>query len=163
MIYCIDSNIFIWGIKKQEDQEMIDRALYLFKWMDEQKHILMIPTVVVAEILAPEPLEKHAVIMDKIAKNTIIADFDMRAASIYAHLFLNRIEELKKTANQIGVDNQKMKVDHLIIASAMAQGANCIYSHDLGIKSFGQRYLEVRELPVIPTTQFDLFGNKVIQ
>lgn len=161
MICCIDSNIFIWGIKQQGNQNMIDRASHLFKLMDEQKSFLMIPTVVIAEVLAPEPLEKHAVIMDKIGKGTIIADFDMRAASVYGHLFLNRIEELKKVANQIGVDNQKMKIDHLIIASAMAQGANCIYSHDEGLKAFGQKYIDVRDLPPLPIAQFDLFGNKV--
>lgn len=160
MICCIDSNIFIWGIKKQSDQDMIDRASYLFRLMDENKSILLIPTVVIAEVLAPEPLQKHAVIMDKLSKNTIIADFDMRAATIYAHLFQNKIEELKKIADQNGIDNQKMKVDHLIIASAMAHSADCIYTHDNGLSAFGKKYIEIRELPALPIAQYDLFGTK---
>lgn len=160
MICCIDSNTFIWGIKRKCDsgqENMLERAMYLFKWMDECKHQIMIPAVVLAEILAPEPLERHPVIMEKIGKNFIISDFDIRSASRYAQLFTNKIEELKKIASQIDIDNQKMKVDHLIVASALVGGANCIYSHDKGLKTFGQKYIDVRDLPTLPLIQQDLF------
>ena len=160
MICCIDSMTFIWGIKKQSDEEMIARTLHLFKWMDENKHILLIPTIVIAEVLAPEPLEKHPVYLDRLSKGTIIADFDMMAATVYANLFRNKIEESKKVAEGLGIDNQRMKVDHLIIASAIAQRANCIYSHDNGVRAFGQKYIDVKELPHLPSVQQDLFSQQ---
>lgn len=160
MIFAIDSNTCIWAIKGHGDQGMIERAAYLLAQMDAGGHILLVPTIVLAEVLAPEPLEKHVVIMDKLAKNTIIADFDLRAASIYANMFRNKIEELKKFGDEIGVDNQKMKADHLILASAIAQGANCIYSHDKGIRAFGQKYIDVRDLPSIPPRQPLLFDDQ---
>jgi len=156
MICCIDSNIFIWGIKRKADpgqENMIDRALHLFKLMDDNKYRIMLPTVVLAEILAPEPLEKHPVIMESIGKNFIIADFNMKSASRYGQLFTNKIEELKKIAKEIDVDNQKMKVDHLIVASALVAGANCIYSHDKGLRVFGQKYIDVKDLPELPAPQ----------
>ena len=159
MIFCIDSNIFIWGIKNKcnpEQEELRLRAEYFIETLGKQNHIL-IPTVVLAEVLAPEPLNNHPVIMDKISKGFIIADFDTLAAARYAQMFMNKIEELKKIADENAIDNQKMKVDHLIIACALAQNANCIYSHDNGLKAFAQKYIEVRELPYIPKPQPNLF------
>lgn len=164
MICCIDANIFIWGIKKQcaAGQEInIEKAAYLFELMDKKNDKIMIPAVVLAEILAPEPLEKHPIIMDAISKNIMLVDFDKRCASQYAFLFTNKIEELKKTAKDNNIDNQKMKLDHLIIASAIVGGAKCIYSEDKGIKTFGQKHIEVRKLPDLPTSQKDLFGNLI--
>ena len=61
MIVCIDSNIVIWGIKQQESESMIERALGFFEWCDKEKHAVMIPSIVIAEILAPETQEKIAV------------------------------------------------------------------------------------------------------
>lgn len=150
MICCIDANVYIWGVKKQGDIDMIERAQHLFKWMDDNKHQVMLPTIVLAEILAPEPLEKHPVIMEVVTKNFIVADFDLRASSRYAILFMNKIEALKKIAAENDIDNQKMKVDHLIVATALVGGANCIYSHDRGLKTFGQRHIDVKDLPDLP-------------
>lgn len=157
MICCIDTQIYIWGGKQEctsGQEEFRDRAIHLFNLLDVNKDHIMLPQIVVAESLAIEPLEKHAVILDKISKTCITSDFDARCALQYAHLFTNRMEELKKTAIEIGVDNERMKIDHLIIATAMVHGANCIYSHDKGIKTFGQRYIEVKELPLLPPPKF---------
>jgi predicted nucleic acid-binding protein len=160
MICCIDSNTFIWGIKRQASkgqEDMIPRAEHLFEWLDNNGHQILIPAVVIAEVLAPEPLEKYPVLIEKIKKSCIVADFDIKAASRYGNLFMNKIEELKKTAKDNKIDLQKMKVDHLIVATALANGASCIYSHDNGIKIFGQRHIDVRDLPLLPATQPELF------
>jgi hypothetical protein len=101
MICCIDSNTFIWGIKKKAapgQEHMIEQAEFLFKWIDENKHIIMIPTVVLAEVLAREPLENYPVIMDKISKGCMIVDFDLKSASRYGQLFMNRMDAAKKIA-----------------------------------------------------------------
>jgi len=164
MICCIDSNVFIWGIKKvaapgQED--MIPRAEYLFKLLDKQGHKLMMPTMVLGEILAPEPLEKYPVLMEKISKNFMVVDFDMRAASRYGQLFTNKLDALKKVAKENEIEVQKMKVDHLIVACALTHGAGCIYSTDKGLKAFGQKYIDVKVLPNLPAVNKDLFGNEL--
>lgn len=161
MICCIDSNTFIWGIKKiaSEGQEhMIERAEYLFRWLDDNKHKVMIPTVVIAEVLAPEPLEKYPVLMEIISKHFMVVDFDTRAASRYGQIFMNRLEEVKKIANENDIDKQKMKIDHLIIACALVHNASCIYSDDKGLKVFGSKFIDVKELPLIPAKQHDLFS-----
>lgn len=157
MICCIDANTYIWGIKKQctpGQEEMLQKAEHLFAWMDENKHFIMMPTIVIAEILAPEPLEKHPVLLEKITRQFMVPQFDMRAASMYATMFRNRIEELKKIAKENNIDQQKMKTDHLIIACAVVNGANCIYSHDIGIKTFGQKYIDIKDLPPLPPPKY---------
>jgi len=164
MICCIDSNTFIWGIKKKADpgqEHMIERAEYLFEWIDTNKYTIMIPTVVLAEVLAPEPLEKYPVIMEAISRNCMIADFDIRAASKYGVLFMSKIEEVKKLAKKHKIDSQKMKIDHLIIACALVHNAGCIYSTDAGLKAFGQTHIDIRDLPLMPAKQQDLFGQEV--
>ena len=156
MICCIDAHTFIWGLKEkcdEGDEHLMNRAIHLFKWIDENKHQVMIPTVVLGEVLSSEPLERYPVILEKIKKNFILADFDQRAPVKYAQLFTNKIEDLKKIANEIGVDRQKMKIDHLIVACALVGGAKCIYSHDKGLKAFGQKYIDIRELPDLPLVQ----------
>jgi predicted nucleic acid-binding protein len=160
MICCIDAHTFIWGLKQkcdEGDEHLMNRAIYLFKWIDDNKHQVMIPTVVLGEVLSAEPLEKYPVILDLIKKSFIIADFDQRASMKYAQLFTNKIEDLKKIAKEIDVDRQKMKIDHLIVACAVSGGAKCIFSHDKGLKAFGQKYIDIKELPDIPPKQQDLF------
>jgi predicted nucleic acid-binding protein len=160
MICCIDAHTFIWGLKEkcdEGDEHLMNRAIYLFKWIDENKHQVMIPTVVLGEVLSSEPLDRYPVILDKIKKTFILADFDQRASVKYAQLFTNNIEDLKKIANEIGVDRQKMKIDHLIVACALVGGAKCIFSLDKGLKAFGQKYIDIRELPDLPLVQQGLF------
>lgn len=162
MLCCIDSNTFIWGIKKQSSPsqvDMIPRAEYLFDWLDTNGHEILIPTIVLAEVLAPEPLEKQAVITDIISKKYRLQDFDIRAAYHYGQLLMNRIEEAKINAKEFNIDNQKMKVDYLIVASAMAAGASCIYSTDSHLKSFGNRVIDIKDLPTLPSIQTDLFSD----
>ena len=152
MIFCIDANIFIWGLKKRcdpGDEGLREKAIYFIESAIENNHQIMIPTVVLAEVLSAEPLERHPVIMELI-KGSMIVDFDQRAAMKYSHLFMNKVRELKKKASELDLERQKMKIDHLIIACAIVNGANCIYSHDNGIKTFGQTYIEVKDLPSIP-------------
>lgn len=162
MILCIDSHTFIWGLKRKcniGDEHLMERAIYLFDWIDENKHQVMMPTVVLGEVLSPEPLERYPVILDMIKKNFIVPDFDQRAALKYAQLFTNRIDDLKKQMKEQGIDKQKMKIDHLIISCALVGGANCIYSCDKGLKAFGQKYIDIKDLPQLPPKQTDLFSQ----
>jgi predicted nucleic acid-binding protein len=171
MVYCIDSNIIVWGIKRQAtsgQEEMIVRAEALFKRFDEYKDSIIIPTVVLAEILAPEPPVVRAKYLEILGKSFNIAQFDSRAAMKYAEIMHARFEEIKTIANTTGIHRQKMKMDHIVIATAIVNEANCIYSTDGGLKAFANGYIDVNDLPPIrattPTTpliQTDLFSGLI--
>jgi hypothetical protein len=166
MIVCIDSNIIIWGIKKQitagqEADRLIERAEYFFKWVDADKIDVLIPSIVLAEILAPEPENLRAEYYNILSKNFIIVNFDERTAFKYAQLVHGRFDELKKAAIEADISRNKMKIDHMIVACAMVNNANCIYSHDNGLKKFAADRIDVRELPHPPPRRVEntLFGD----
>lgn len=162
MIYCVDANILIWRLKRnasEGQEDMIKRADHLFEWFDKNNHNVLVPTVVLAEILAPEPLEKYPVFMEMFTKNFMIAPFDTMAATRYAHLFTHKIESIKAKSDENGISHQKMKIDHLIVACALAHGASAIYSTDNGLKTFGHRHIEVKELPPLPPPANTLFPD----
>ena len=152
MVYCIDSNIIVWGIKKQasEGQEdMIARAEHIFIQADEYNDFILIPTIVLAEILTPEPPEVRNRYIDILNKSFIIAPFDTRAALKFADILHSRWAEIKNIAAETGTPRQKMKADHMIIATALVNNANCIYSTDNGLKAFANGLIDVRDVPHI--------------
>lgn len=157
----IDSNIIIWGIKKQASkgqEENIDKALYLFDWFDENKHEVFVPTCVVAEILVIEPIEKYGETVESINNLGMIIDFDLRAASRYAQIIGSRLAELKQIAKDPDIKN-KMKIDHMIVSTALVHGANAIYTTDSHLNTFANGLIEVRDLPNLPAKQTDLFNS----
>ena len=110
MVYCIDSNIIVWGIKKQasEGQEdMIARAEHIFIQADEYNDFILIPTIVLAEILTPEPPEVRNRYIDILNKSFIIAPFDTRAALKFADILHSRWAEINNIAAETGTPRQK--------------------------------------------------------
>ena len=51
---------------------------------------------------------------------------------------------------EYGKTRTEMRIDNLIVAIAVAQKAECIYSEDPHIKAFAQNYINVFPLPNIP-------------
>lgn len=153
MIICLDSMICVWGIKKQAnaDQiENIEKAAYLLEMIDTHKWKAIIPTIVIAEILMVEPVERYQGILDTINRNFIVADFDLRAATKYSQILNSNFSDLKELVKEGNNGREKMKVDHLILACALVNGATAIYSHDKPLKQFASNLIEVRPLPTRP-------------
>lgn len=162
MVVCIDSHAIIWGIKKQAttgQEDMVAKAEHFFNWIDQNEHDVIIPSIVVAEILAPEPVTIHAKYLEILQNSFIIANFDARAALKYAQLMQGRFDDVKRISAEQGRFKQEMKVDHLIIATAIVHKASCIYSYDNALKAFATGYINVREFPPIPPKQNTLFGD----
>jgi predicted nucleic acid-binding protein len=160
MILCLDAHPIIWGIKRQAgsgQESMIEKADYFFRWADQQKHEIIIPTVVLAEILVHEPEVSRILITETLSKAFIIADFDTRAAMKYAQILYNRLPLVKRIADDNEISRQKMKIDHTIIATALVNHAACIYSYDRGLKAFAEGLIDIKEFPALPVQQPSLF------
>lgn len=91
--------------------------------------------------------------MEIINKSFIVVPFDTRAAMKYAEILHDRFKAVLEIAQQTGTTRQKMKLDHLIIASALVNGASTIYSYDNGLKNFAVGYIDVKEFPPPPPKQ----------
>jgi predicted nucleic acid-binding protein len=75
----------------------------------------------------------------------MIPPFDTQAALHFEKMWRNR----KQVKDQNGISRAEMKADFMIAATAIARGAECIYSEDAGLKKFAQDYIDVRPLPRI--------------
>jgi predicted nucleic acid-binding protein len=158
-IICIDTHVAIWGIKNQcepHDIDKLERARLFFEELDKKKIQVLIPTIVIAEILVKEPFEKQVVFVDTISKNFLVGNLDIPVAMEYARLLRKNEGATIDTLEQDKIRKDKMKFDHVVIATAIIHGANCIYSYDDGLKKFASGIIEVKEIPAI-MQQSDLF------
>lgn len=147
MIYCIDSHTFIWAVKKQadvHDQHMIEEARILMEWIDQSNHQIMVPTIVLAECLIREPEINHAPIIEAANRHFIVADFDSRCSLKYGQLLrLDKWQTAKAVSKTNDIRREKMKLDHMIIATALVHGADGVFSCDEGIKVFANNIISV--------------------
>lgn len=147
---CIDTHIAVWGIKNQAEPEqlgMIQKARDFFEDLDQKNIQVIIPTVVVAELLVPESFEKQVVFLDVIQKCFIVGILDLQVAMEYARIVGKRHEATARIIEQFSIRKDKMKFDHIIVATALLYGASCIYSYDDDVKKFADGLIDVKEMP----------------
>lgn len=164
MMFCIDSQILIWGIKKQSSdgqEDMIKRAEHFFRWVDKEKHDILIPTVVIAEILAPEPKEKYSEYMDQINENFMIGEFNTMCAIRYADLLYGKFGDLKQLMHNNGIRKEKMKADFMVLATALAYKAKTLYTNDQGLLKIAKGHIQVANIPELPPEQLELFDQNI--
>lgn len=156
---CFDTQIIIWGIEgkaKNSQKSMIPKAEYLIKKCAEEKNRLIIPSVVMAELLCPIPLKSHDKYFGIMGKTFRIIPFDDLAAKYFAEIW-QKNKDSRTTARKNGISRAEIKVDYMIVATAAAHGAFCIYSNDPHLNVFSEGYVEVRKLPDVPPEQLSLF------
>ena len=153
-LVCFDNHVLVWGIKEQAtpgQEDMIPRTkAFISKLQNDKIHVL-IPSVVVAKFLMPIPPNMHATVINLFDRGFVVAPFDTAAASQFAKIWLSKKgQELANNLVKNGATRAELKIDSLIVATAISQKAECIYSHDAGVRAFAQDYIEVKEIPFIP-------------
>ncbi len=153
-LICLDNHALIWGIKEQakEGQEdMIPRTKAFIESINNDETSVLIPSVVVAEFLMPVPPALHAMVINLFNKNFIIAPFDALAASKFS--LVSQTYKPPEEAKEL-IKNEatraELKADTMIVATAVARKADCIYSHDNWLKVLAKNFIEVKEIPFIP-------------
>lgn len=161
-LVCFDNHVLVWGIKEQAtpgQENMIPRTkAFIRKLQDDKIHVL-IPSVVIAEFLMPIPPDMYATVINLFDRGFVVAPFDTAAASQFAKIWLSKKgQELVNSLVESGSTRAELKVDSLIVATAISQKAECIYSHDAGVKAFAQGHIAVKEIPFI-SEQTAAFGT----
>jgi predicted nucleic acid-binding protein len=159
-LVCLDTQIVIWAIKEEAtlgQEDMIPRAQEFLLQLDKQKANILLPTVVVSDLLLPIPQREHGAFVKEISKRFLIAPYDMSAALLYARIWQDRydeqiVDELLNEGNTKGY----IKANCMIVAIAIAQNADCIYSHDRSVHKFAEGKIKVANLPDSPS-QRELF------
>lgn len=88
-LVCIDSQIFIWGVKKiaiESQKHLIPIASNFIDYLTENNLKILLPNPLITEILSPVPPNEHKAILDLLDKRFIIAPFDMLATVKCAEL-----------------------------------------------------------------------------
>lgn len=141
----LDTNILIWAIKKQASpgqEEMISKANNLLEHISRSNQRAMVSTIVVSELLMNVNPDSIPVMTSVIEKTFMVVPFDTQSAMMFARIWQEKngaIEELK----QSGIGRQQLKADCLIVASAIARKAICIYSNDKGLQKFAEGFIDV--------------------
>ncbi len=151
---CLDTHILIWGIKEEAttgQEPMVEKAKIFLSHVEKDSEItIIVPAVVLAEVLMKVPADLHKMIANSFHKVYEIASFDAKAASLFARIWQDK--KNKKAIDELLAKNatkNELKADCLIVATAVAREASCLYSHDSGVKKFGEGYIDVCEIPTI--------------
>lgn len=110
------------------------RAKILMKMLAENNANLCIPTMVVAELLAPIDPAKHPKLIAGFDKHFFCPAFDLRASGLAARLW-----QFERGLGNGGgglphderSDRRVLKADAVIVATAKVAGATTFYSHDV--------------------------------
>jgi predicted nucleic acid-binding protein len=153
-LICLDTQILIWAIKEEAEsgqEDMIYRSKFLIERLDKTNKRLLIPSVVVGEFLIRIPPKLHQTTTNLMQRNFILAEYDVRAASFYAKIWQSKRDRMMLDGlKSNGKTRQELKADRMIVATALANNAECIYSHDNGVVAFAQDYIDVRDVPPAP-------------
>lgn len=161
-IVCLDTHFVIWGVKKEAtpgQEENIKKASFLLDELEKAKAKVIIPTLVVGEVLVGTPPEKQPAFLQQLYKRFMIPPFDAFSALIFSEMYTNWLKKRSIEPDENKPIREKMKMDCLIVAVAVNAKAECIYTHDEGLKNYAEGYIMVKTLADIapPPQQMGLF------
>jgi predicted nucleic acid-binding protein len=148
---CCDTMILIWGIQENGEGDKIAQAKAFLDHLDKQGTRLLVPSVVIAEFLTGIPIAAHTTIANLLERHFMTAPFDLKASLQFARVWQDRDNRglVAVLKNEKGATRAELKADCMIVATALAQGASCIYSHDDNLTTFANGQIAVRQMPDI--------------
>lgn len=150
-IVCLDTQVLYWGIRGHsnpvKDERLIQHAMGFLRWLKEERHDVIIPSIVVGEMLVAIPEDEMAEVLARFDRDWIVAAYDIRAAYHFAvmrrdHITQKRVKELRKL--DPSVTRRELHADQMIIATAIAHGANTVYSHDNKLLSLAGQWIDAQ-------------------
>jgi predicted nucleic acid-binding protein len=157
-IVCVDNHVLIWGIEQKarsNQQEMISRTKRFIDSLSKDDIKAIVPAVVLSEFLMPIPPKEVGQYLNIINQYLMVVPYDAVAAMEFARIWQSKTEQkvIEKLRNEEGIGKNHLKIDSMIVATAVTRKATCIYSHDGGLKKFAEDYIEVKEIPDLPSQQ----------
>lgn len=152
---CIDTNIVIWGIRKEcrkGQEDRIPRAEQLLDDCLKADLRIIIPTLVLGELLiGPDDIDADRFVQEALT-DFMIHPYDFPAAKTFGKIWRARYGEqrlLEKT-------RQELRADCMIVATAASLGCECIYSNDAGVHGFAKGFINAQDLPPLRPAQKEL-------
>lgn len=149
---CVDNHVLLWGIREvatagQED--MIPRTKRFLEDCKHQGIRILVPSIVLAELLTAIDVRHHALTTNLLQQSFPVPAFDAAASQVFAKLWQQRKDNgvLEKLKTELGALRQELKADCMIVATALVQKAEAIYSHDEKLRKFAEGVIPVLEIP----------------
>lgn len=153
-VVAVDTMVLVWALQKSgTPEEHVAHAGYLFKQLEDEKAEIVIPTVVVAEFIAPIKAEERGRVVGALNERFRIEPFDMRDVVTAAELW-----DAGKSGRPMKQPNARMalRADCLIVATAKNHGASVFYTEDDACFAMAAKVMEAKRLPTIAPSLFDL-------
>ena len=150
-IVCLDTQILIWGVKgeaTQGQEHMTAKAKAFIADLAKQKVKCIIPAIAVAECMFKASPEKREAILSVFRQCFHVAPFDLAAAEKYVSMYDN--ESFRNARQQSGASRETIRIDGMIVAIAVANKAECIYSDDEHVRPLAKGHIECRTLASVP-------------
>ena len=157
-LVCLDSHYFTWGILKKSkagQEDLIPQTVEFFGWLDETKATVVVPTPIITELLMGADADERYQILSVLDSQFRVVEFDTLSAKYAADIWNTKKNtgviggivkaELQKTGMSL---RSKIKIDTLIIASAMAAKVNVIYTEDGDFMKLAEGFLVTRKMPL---------------
>ena len=148
-----DSQTLMFGVQAsghQGREGLAERARKYIRHLDEQGELVMVPAPALAEYLAGFPVEEHEAQLRVIQKRFIVPALDVGAARIAGELLANRPHIKNLRATDYKGERQRVSVDALVLAVAIANNAVKIISNDKRLPKLAAGRIQVEEIPEVP-------------
>ncbi|RYZ77309.1 MAG: PIN domain-containing protein [Proteobacteria bacterium] len=153
-LVAFDTNICVWGILQLPGvrDNLVSRTRALIKSITDNGGKILISAPVLGELLVGVPIGEQAAKHDAISQKVRIYPFDSLCAETYAEMMYRYHNgksptSIKQFAKEGRIPRQKVKVDYMIAAIAVANKCDCLYTDDSGLRAFAEPYITVLGVP----------------
>jgi predicted nucleic acid-binding protein len=148
MIVCIDTQILFWAIEGRgtDDQQLLRDAADFVKWIDERATHIIVPSIVVGEMLVAVDEVHVNKTINQFTQDWLVVDYDVRAAMIFARIRRSHAFEKRRLTLRDLEQATRVEViaDAMIIATAVANAADIIYTYDNPLCNLAQGWIEAK-------------------
>lgn len=151
--YCLDTNVIIWGIKKESSagqEHMIPLVRNFLDELSASGATVILPAIAVGESIVH--MESDAIrqeFVQQLKESFLIVPFDEKAAVEFARVWNElyadgTVEEMRE--KDPCYSRNKLKADVLITATAIAYEARYMVTHDPGLQKTCSKWM--RPIPI---------------
>ena len=148
-VVCVDTQILYWAIEFRgtEDRQLLVFAREFMRMLDTRGDRIIVPSIVVGEMLIPIEEGRVRFVLNQFKSDWRIVEYDLRCALQFSrmrrdHALKTRVKSLQELE---GCTRKELHADAMIIATAIANGASIIYSHDEPLRTLAEGWIEAKD------------------
>jgi predicted nucleic acid-binding protein len=151
-VVAVDTMVLVWAIRKKGPKDKILHAGYLFKELQQAKAQVIVPSIVVAEYIAPINPQDRIKVVAAITERFRIEPFDIKDVVTAAELW--DWGRAGRPMQRPGA-RTALRADSLIVATARNHGATEFYTEDEACFAMANRIMTAKRLPTIAPSLFE--------